>query len=149
MGYGTGMLEVELAVLEGEKNAHEIVNSDVWGESLQRSWVGFWWCFLSCSGPCFGGVVRIWCYSFLCVSLNPLQFDVDGHSYNTDGNTGEDVYLMGFPFLSVSDTYYPPFSFSLFLLDISEILFGMSVKSCWVVYLQFLDAWVLQSLLQG
>lgn len=29
MGYGIGMLEVELAVLEGKKNACEIVNSDV------------------------------------------------------------------------------------------------------------------------
>lgn len=27
--YGTEMLEVELADLEGEKNAHKIVNSDV------------------------------------------------------------------------------------------------------------------------
>lgn len=55
MGYGIGMLEVELAVLEGEKNACEIVNSDVWGESLQKSWVVFLWCFLSYSGPSFGG----------------------------------------------------------------------------------------------
>lgn len=55
MGYRTGMLEVELVDLDGEKNAHEIVNSDVWSESLQKPCMGvFLWCFLF-RAPFWGG----------------------------------------------------------------------------------------------
>lgn len=52
--YGTEMLEVELADLEGEKNAHKIVNSDVWSEPLQESSRVF--CAVSHLGPCFGRI---------------------------------------------------------------------------------------------
>lgn len=38
--YGTEKLEVELTGLEGEKNAHKIVNSDVWMNDF-RNQVGF------------------------------------------------------------------------------------------------------------